>query len=333
MKILDNIRAAINRRDNHTIRYYGYGYVPEFSVSCHPFGETLFLNIVEILTDIYAEVEWQQLGVTQPTAMFTAWRDWAYRNGQRILVKLYRDKGYCVIGWRSDLTTDGKVTYAFYEIPDKDYTTKRLKDGREVVELKDNSQNYYVLKSPTFEAVGMSDHKLCEPFIKMLDAVLNGATTTAERLGAYVLMSPQSDNFGGVLEKSEKEELEQATTREYGMLSRQKQIMLMPRPMQSQVISLAGVDTKMQDKARTAILGIADRIKVPANQIAFIDANSSKSLSNGTELREGDLSKYRQFRRVLNATFYDMAKELGMSVNYTIENEPLTVQGQQIEQQ
>jgi hypothetical protein len=102
--------------------------------------------------------------------------------------------------------------------------------------------------------------------------------------------------------------------------------------MDTEVVSLANVDIRMNDKARLAILAIADRLKVPANQIGIIDANSSKTLSNGTELREGDLAKYRSFRRLLNATFYDMATELGMQVNYTLENEPKTVQGQTIEQ-
>lgn len=118
----------------------------------------------------------------------------------------------------------------------------------------------------------------------------------------------------------------------YGMLSRQRQVMVLPRPMDSQVVSLAAVDARMKDKAQLAILAITDRLKVPANQIGIIDANSSKALANGSELREGDLAKYRSFRRLLNATWYDMATELGMQVNYTLENEPKTIQGQTIEQ-
>ena len=333
MKIFDNIRAAFNRRDNHTLRFFGFGYMPQWDMTCHKFGETIFLNIVEMITDIFSEVEFTQTNVTEPTEKFKAWRDWVYRNGQRVLVQLYREKGYCVVGWRTDIAPDGKVSYAFFEIPEKDYSTRVLQDGRQVVELYDKMQQFYVLKMPTFEATGVSDHYLCEPFIKMLDAVLNGSTTISERLGAFVLMSPKADEFGGVLTDEDKKALEDQTQKEYGMLSRQKQLMLMPRPMDAQVVSLSSVDNKMSEKASTAILAIADRIKVPANQIAFIDSTSSKSLSNGTELREGDLAKYRQFRRVLNATFYDMALELGMQVDYTIENEPLTTQGKQIEQQ
>lgn len=330
MKIWDNIKARFSK-SNHVLWWRGAaGFMPDWEISKHKFGETMYLNIVEMLTDIFAEVTFTQVGVTEPTAKFIAWRNWVQRNGQRILVQLYRDKGYAVIGYDALIDESGSAQWRFYELGTDAYVVRR-KDDVEYVECKDQMQKFYVLKSPTFEAVGKSDHSLCEPFIKMLDAVLNGATTTSERLGAYVVMTPKSDNFGGVLEQDEKDEIEKEIQREYGMLSKQKQVMVLPRPMDSNIVSLAGVDIKMQDKARTALLGIADRIKVPANQIAFIDANSSKSLSNGTELREGDMAKYRQFRRVLNATFYDMAHELGMRIDYTIENEPKSVQGQQIE--
>jgi hypothetical protein len=61
---------------------------------------------------------------------------------------------------------------------------------------------------------------------------------------------------------------------------------------------------------------------VPANQVGIIDANSSKSFANGSELREGDITKYRNFRRLLSFTFYQMAEDLGLQVDYIIENEP-----------
>ena len=72
-----------------------------------------------------------------------------------------------------------------------------------------------------------------------------------------------------------------------------------------------------------AVLAICDRMKVPANQVAIIDANSSKSLSNGSELREGDFNKYQSFERLLNRTFVQMAQAYGMTVDYTIYNKPI----------
>lgn len=300
----------------------GVTIVPNWELTKYTFGRAMFLNIAQLLSDLYAELYWE----VRDTPMSIAWRDWANRNGQRIMLQLMYGDGYKVIGYER---TDGGQ-WMFYELPTSAYTTQTVGDV-EMVKCYKADQLFYVLKSPTFEQLGQSDYQLCEGYIRLLDATLNGATTTAERLGAYVIMSPSSGEFGGVITKTEKDELEKELEKQYGMLSKQKQLMVLSQPMQSQIVSLAGLDIRMNDKARLAILAIADRLKVPANQIAIIDANSSKSLSNGTELREGDMAKYRSFRRFIDATFYDMARELGIRADYRMENEPKSVQGQTIE--
>jgi hypothetical protein len=213
---------------------------------------------------------------------------------------------------------------------------ERHSDGVQIVRPKDETLQYYVLKSPTFEQTGESDEHLCSPFIKYIDNALNASNTICERLGTFVIVSPKTPASAPMLtalNEKQKKDMEQALQTEYGALRKQNQVMLLPNEVATNVVNLAGLDLKTNERVRTAILAICDRIKVPANQVAVIDANSSKSLSNGTELREGDLAKYRSFRRLLNATLWDMATELGLSVDYTIENEPKTVQGQSIEQQ
>lgn len=327
MKITDYIKNIFRRNSNHAIRWYGDTYGLPWEISRHKFGEAVYLNIAQILTDLYAELTWTSVA---DSAKWSAWKDWANRNGQRILLRLMRSEGYVVIGYHSTLGADGKVSWYFYELPRKAYRTE-TRDDVEIVKCFDEDQMYYVLRSPTFEQTGMSDHEICKPFIAMIDAVLNGATTTSEQLGAYVVMTPKADNFGGVLTQADKEELEKTTQEQYGMLRKQRQMMIMPRPMDSQIVSLASVDTRMKEKVDKAILGIADRLKVPANQIAMIDGGQTKAFANGTEYREGDMAKYRTFRRLVDATLYDMAKELGMRPDYTLENEPKSVQGQTIE--
>lgn len=328
MKIADTIRRAWKGMfSNHTLFYNTNLYGIPIELTKHRFGEAEFLNIVQMLTDLYAEVIWTN---AVPTAMYEAWVQFVNRNGQRILTELLRGVGFCVIGYHSEQVGEQRVWY-FYELPQTAYGIKN--NGERVsIYCHDKTQLFYVLKSPTFEQTGLSDHEWCKPFIALLDAVLNATCTTSERLGAYIVMSPKADVYGGTLNDEEKKELEEETSKDYGALNRQRQMMILTRPMDSQVVSLSSVDNKMKDKVQAAIVGIADRLKVPANQIAFIDATSSKALSNGSELREGDISKYRTFRRLLNATFYDMAVELGMKVDYTIENEPMTIQGQTIEQ-
>lgn len=294
----------------------------------YTFGETIFLNIVEILTDIYSEVTWQTRNGIE-TELFRAWRQFVNANGQRILVQLYDRKGYAVIAWKK--RAGG---FVFWQMQKDEYIERVLED-EVIIEPYDDDCQYYILKSPTYEATGKSDKTLCTPYIKYLDNVLNGSNTISERLGTFIVASPETPSNAPTavsLSARDKDALEKQLESEYGALSQQKQIMLLPNSMKFTTINLAGLDNHIEEKARLAILAICDRIKVPANQVAIIDAESSKSLSNGTELREGDMAKYRTFRRLLNATFYDMATEIGLQVDYTIENEPRSVQGQQIEQ-
>jgi hypothetical protein len=116
--------------------------------------------------------------------------------------------------------------------------------------------------------------------------------------------------------------MEEEISKEYGLLNRQRQVMLLPRSMRFDTINLTSIDTRLNERVRVAVLAICDRVKVPANQVAIIDANSSKSLSNGSELREGDFSKYQSFERLLNRTFVKMASDIGLNVDYTIYNKP-----------
>ena len=118
-------------------------------------------------------------------------------------------------------------------------------------------------------------------------------------------------------------DMEKEMREDYGALSKQSNLMLLPREMSWQVINLAGLDLKMAEKVKTAILAIVDRIKIPANQVAIIDAQSSKQLANGSEIREGDKLKYKTFRRLFERTWVDMATYYGLKISYAIDGEPI----------
>ena len=92
--------------------------------------------------------------------------------------------------------------------------------------------------------------------------------------------------------------------------------------MRFDTINLTGIDTKMTERVKLNVELIADRIKVPASQIAVIDASAGKSLSNGGEVHEGDRLKYKTYERLLNKTFVAFAEDLGLKVTYTIYNKP-----------
>ena len=116
--------------------------------------------------------------------------------------------------------------------------------------------------------------------------------------------------------------MEKEIAKEYGLLNKQRQIMLLPRGMKFQTVSLTNIDQKLTERVRMAVELIADRIKVPASQIAVIDATAGKSLSNGGEVHEGDRLKYNTYERLLNKTFVMFAQALGIRVTYTIYNKP-----------
>ena len=317
----------MTRRSFHVLKRRENAYI---NIDCgrQPFGRVVFLNALELKTDIYAEVNWTSLA---DTPKWRAWHNFADTDGQRILTDMPLKKGYVVIGYKQE----GEV-WKFWQMQDSEYTETRTPDGAVTVQPKDKTVSHYILKTPTFDCTGLSEFEWCKPYVKILDNALNASNTICERLGTLVIVSPKtpaSANMAISLNEEEKKDLEQALQAEYGTLRKQNQIMLLPSEVNAQTINLAGLDQRTQERVLLAAKVIADRLKVPANQIALIDANSSKALSNGSEVREGDLAKYRSFRRYLNATLYKMAIDLGMQVNYTIENEPKTQQGDNIEQQ
>ena len=283
-----------------------------------PFADAMFYNIVDILTDICNDTKFVYRGTNaQVFAAFSAFFD---TYGQQVMNLLF-DNGFAVI--KIDRTSG-----VFLRLMDISEYTTETHGTRVEVRAIDGSE-VYVMRSPTFCAVGKSDRQLLKPYLKYLDNVLNGSNTANERMGVLISVSPESVSGAPTqptLTKWEKDEFEKklgGDESEYGILKKQKSVILFPKPMRFQTISLSSIDNKLTERVKMCILAIADRIKVPANQIAIIDSNNSRSLSNGGELREGDKAKYKSFRRFLNSTFWIMARDLGLGdIDYIISGEP-----------
>ena len=283
-----------------------------------PFADAMFYNIVDILTDICNDTKFVYRGInSQVFAAFSAFFD---TYGQQVMNLLF-DNGFAVI--KIDRTNG-----VFLRLMDISEYTTETHGTRVEVRAIDGSE-VYVMRSPTFCAVGKSDRQLLKPYLKYLDNVLNGSNTANERMGVLISVSPESVSGAPTqptLTKWEKDEFEKklgGDESEYGILKKQKSVILFPKPMRFQTISLSSIDNKLTERVKMCILAIADRIKVPANQIAIIDSNNSRSLSNGGELREGDKAKYKSFRRFLNSTFWIMARDLGLGdIDYIISGEP-----------
>lgn len=317
MKILDYIRNVFVKKSS--VLSYGTisGGFAFDGVTAKPFGELIWLNICDLICDLAESIniELKRSVKAEKNYKGVAFRTFFYSWGRFVWQKLF-DEGFVVIAYNG-------VNFRILRITE--YTTYNV-DGMTVVRALDETLEVYVMRSATYALKERSDKSLCRPWIDYLDSVMTASNESCKRMGACVVASPKTPNNSPtsvILDEKSKTQLEKQLQNEYGLLAQQKSVMVLPREMSWQVVSLANLDLKLNDKARLAILAICDRIKVPANQVAIIDANASKSLSNGSELREGDRSKYKTVRRLFENTFVQMANTLSLSLTYSIDGEPL----------
>ena len=324
MRIIEEIKRRFFRSGN-VLNWNARPFFSDWGFCKHKFSEVIWYNICDILTDLIEDVKLTNTAMTSASLnKFVAFKVFVYTHGKQVLQNLF-DEGYVVIGYNSN-------TNLFWQMEPKEYT--KVSEGMvTLVEPKNPAVRTYVMKSSTYVTYSKSDRSICKGFLDFLDDVLNASATVSKRLGAVIVASPKnltSSPTSVVLTEAQKKEIEATVQRDYGALSSQSNIMILPREMSWQVINLAGLELRMQEKVKTAILAIVDRIKIPANQVAIIDAQGSKQLANGSEIREGDKLKYKTFRRLFERTFADMARDYGISFDYVIDGEPIGDSGQVI---
>lgn len=315
MKVFDSIRHFVSSRAR-VLRDFGF-IGSQLNIGCEPFGDVVFRNIVELLTDLCNDVTWIPKGNydAMRVAEFVRFFN---EDGQTALYRVFKD-GYVVVGV-FDSEHGGTI-----RLLDCNEWTEVTKGNLSVVTSRIEGCDAVVMRSSIFRADGISDYCALKPFVDFLDSTLNASTTMVKRLGAMVVASPENQSGAPTvarLSEEDKKDIEEKMAKDYGAMSSQRQIMLLPRQMRMEVISLVNLDARLNERVRLAVLAICDRVKVPANQVSIIDANSSKALSNGSELREGDFNKYQSFERLLNKTFVKLASDLGMTLTYDIYNKP-----------
>jgi hypothetical protein len=312
MNVKNSIAKWILRGYANQGREDGRSFFPDFNEIRQPFSQIIFSNIVELLTDLTQDTT---LVLKKGDSMlFAELNELFNTDGQRILNRLF-NKGFAVVSFNEAgfklLDDDQFTTYGnSYVLP----TAKKYKGAR-----------VYVLKSDTFRETGISDRTQLNGFLNYLENILNASNTTTARLGAMVMAFPVTAgavNTEAKITDMEKFKKEMGISEDYGALKNQRQIMIWPKQMGFTTINLAGLDAKTIDKAKFAITVICDRIKVPVNQVGVIDSANTNSLSNGGEMREGDIMKYKSFERLLNKSFVKMAKDLDLVIDYTIYNKP-----------
>lgn len=297
-------------------------------ISCLPFGELVFHNTVELLTDLNNDVEFKLDG-DRGRMTFAEFVRFFKQEGEAAMWRVYR-YGFAVIGYKLSEATDeeGRPVNRYVtdmRLLDRDEWMERQVGGDTFVDAKDERWRVYLMKSQTYKMVSQSDYDLCHPAIEFLDNTLNASNTSVKKLGAFVVASPETPSGAPSVVKlspEDKVDMEKEISQQYGLLSRQKQIMLLPKGMKFQTVSLTNIDNKLTERVKLNVELIADRLKVPASQIAVIDASAGKSLSNGGEVYEGDRLKYKTYERMLNKTFVTLAESLGLRVTYDIYNKP-----------
>lgn len=293
----------------HTPRIVGGWY------GCNmPFGNVIFRNIYALITNILNDVTFTK--IKGDVAKFAMFKVFIEQYGQMALNLLF-ERGFSVVGMND---------VSMWLMHVNDYITHTTAEGDFVIEPKNKQQKIFVLYSDIFEEKQISYKQHLTPYINYIDSVLNSSATLNERLGTLIIGSPKNLSNAPteiVLPKSEKDRLEKELSEDYGSLSRQKQIMLLPREMNWQTINLSGFDNKTYEKLNIAVMVVADALQVPANQVSLIDSFNSKAFSNGSELREGDFLKYATFERLLNSTLIKLAKAIELNVTYSIYNKPV----------
>jgi len=282
-------------------------------LSRHPFADTIYYNMIGMLTDLDNDVTWR---FSSDKASLAAAFISFFNKYAKVVHTRYFDKGYVVIA--HEWMGEGAVRVDSFRLASEDeYRKESKKDYVNIVPTKkaeDEDIELYVLASSLLETTGHSHREHAHPYLCYLDNALNASNTITERLGAVVVASPKGTvNTYGRLNEDEKKQIEEEIRKDYGALSQQSQFLLLPKEMDMQVVSLAQLDLKTDTRVRCSVLALADLFRVPANQIAMIDADSSKALSNGSELIAGDLAKYKSFERLLEETFVRMARDLGLA--------------------
>lgn len=321
MTILDKIRRVFSRdKDNSIIKDPYQSSSWDWLTTHLEFGNVIYNNILEILIDLINDVELKRDSKLTDVLDFANFKTFVEQDGKDTLYR-YFTFGYVVI----ELPSETNRAYRILE-KETDYTIQTNESGAWKVvpfNLKDNQ--IYVMKSSLFLNTGMSHKMFVWPYLKYINSLFNASDTITTRLGSVIVCSPKNLSSAPtdiVLTEEDKKEIEEDLSKNYGALRNQKQIMILPREMNFENLSLTGIDDKLETKLKLAVEVLCDAFKVPANQVAVIDANSSKALSNGSELIAGDIRKYQSFERLLNETFIKMADDLRINLTYEIYNKP-----------
>lgn len=307
-----NYFLSLRPLDYIPIKKSGKSY--DINIGSLDFAEVVFENICEILADLTSDTTLELVSGNPKT--FKAFNKFFERDGKRAMIDIFKN-GYIVIGYYN----------GNFDLLYEDEYRKEINGRRLIFKHRDpNWQGEIVVfEGEHYRIYGKSHYEKIKPFLEMLNNILNASNTVTKKLGVAVFATPRTASGMNTVQKllpKEIQELEKLTEKNYGALDTQKIIHFLSDDLRIEAINLAGQNLGLEEKLKIATLAIADKIKVPANQISLIDANVSKAFANGSELVQGDFQKYQSFERLLTSTFIELAKMLQIEITYKIYNKP-----------
>ena len=277
---------------------------PDFSISKYDFSKTIFHGVVDLLADMANDVIINEKG----GLALSAFKDFLNAHGTILLHKYIND---------------GFVVLAYDGISLKICETSEYYTVNEAIYLHDKSKQIIALKSDAYELYGISDKAMCKAWLQLIDSSGNASQTASSRLGNLLIFSPKTQNGAiNFITPEEKDEFEKELQESYGAMRNQKSAMILKQPMDTSHISLANTDFKLLDKVKLATLVIATYFKVPVSQIPLLDGSTASGLSNGGELLQGDILKYKTFERLFQKTFQKIANDMGVKFTYSLYGKP-----------
>lgn len=307
-KILNLIGGGVRNRAFAPMRSV------DFPLGNFKFAEVIFENITEILIDLQSDTTLLFQGGNKIS--FDIVNLFFKKEGKKFLYYSYRYGRVFLTFEDNVLTIAEPIDIQKETRGDYDYYFSK----------KDKAKRVIVFDSEHYQMYGKSHFDKLFPFFDLLNNILNASNTITKRLGVAVFatpVTPGSSSFTGNLTPEQKKKIEDEIENMYGALDSQNILHILTEDLKFNQINLAGQNINLTERTKIAILTIADKIKVPANQISLIDASASKAFANGSEILAGDFQKYQSFERLLVSTFYRLAEILGCSITYDIYNKPV----------
>ena len=276
----------------------------DFSISRYDFSKTIFHGVIDLLADMANDVIINEKGGLS----LSVFKSFLNTNGSILLHKYFND---------------GFVVLAFDGVSLKICETSEYFTVNGAMYLHDKSKQIITIKSDAYTLYGISDKEMCKAWLQLIDSSGNASQTASLRLGNLLIFSPKTQNGAiNFITKEEKSEFEKELQENYGSMRNQKSAMVLSQPMDTSHISLSSTDFKLLDKVKLATLVIATYFKIPVSQIPLIDGSTSNGLSNGGELMQGDILKYKTFERLFQKTFQKIADDMGVKFTYSLYGKP-----------